>query len=64
VERFIVSVGAMRKAQKSSFRYRDGVMKAHAMQLEQEVDRQLDAWERERVSAEMREQHPELFPGY
>jgi hypothetical protein len=62
VERFIGKVQAMREAQKDFFRFRDGVIKAHSIQLEREVDRQLDAWEIERVREDAREQHPELFP--
>jgi hypothetical protein len=62
-ERFVAMVRAMREAQKNCFRVRDAVMLAHARQMERDVDRQLDLWERERVRKEMREQHPELFPG-
>jgi hypothetical protein len=63
VKRFAAKVQAMREAQKNYFRFRDGMMKAHAVLLEQEVDQQLEAWEMERAREEAREKYPELFPG-
>jgi hypothetical protein len=63
VKVFVAKVKAMREAQKSYFRSRDGMMKAHAMTLEREVDQQLYQWELERVRDEAWEQTPELFPG-
>jgi hypothetical protein len=53
----------MRKAQANYFRTRDGVMKAHALLLEREVDQQLEIWEMEQAREEVREKYPELFPG-
>jgi hypothetical protein len=60
---FIALVQAMRAAQKDYFRFRDGVMKAHAVELEREVDQMLDAWETDRIREEARVTHPELFLG-
>jgi hypothetical protein len=62
VEHFIGKVRSMREAQKNFFRFRDGVMMAHARLVEREVDRQLDLWDWEQAKEEAREQHPELFP--
>jgi hypothetical protein len=62
VERFVVKVQAMREAQRNWLRFRGSVMKAHALQMEKEVDQQLEAWEMERVMEEARREHPELFP--
>jgi hypothetical protein len=63
VERFIATTAAMRRAQKNYFRFRDGVTKAHAMKLEQEVDQQIAVWEMDQALKEARVRHPELFPG-
>ena len=59
---FIGLVRRMRKAQKDFFQFRDGMRKAHARRLEQEVDEQLESWGSVRTWEEAREQHPELFP--
>ncbi|MDR1278597.1 MAG: hypothetical protein LBK02_07590 [Treponema sp.] len=63
VKVFVSKVKAMREAQKNYFRSRDGMMKAHAMTLEREVDQQLYQWDLERIRDEEREMEPELFPG-
>jgi hypothetical protein len=60
---FIDLVQRTREAQKDYYRTRDPMKLAHAKRLERDVDAQLEAWEWERVRAEAREKHPELFPG-
>jgi hypothetical protein len=60
-ERFIDAVRRMRGAQKNYFRFRDGMMMAHARKLEQEVDSQLSVWDFEQARQEAREKYPELF---
>jgi hypothetical protein len=58
---FIDSVRCMRRAQKDFFRTRDKVLLDHAKLLEQEVDKQLEAWEMAEAWEKARETRPGLF---
>jgi hypothetical protein len=58
---FIKSVRCMRTAQKDFLRTRDKVLLDHAKLLEQEVDKQLEAWEMAEAWEKARKTRPGLF---